>query len=82
MKGDDPMVNLHVFTAGSRELERMVAFRDRCRSHPEELKLYRETKQTLAGQVWRHVQHYANAKGEVVEAIIERALADHNSQTP
>ncbi len=76
MKGDDPMVNLHVFTVGSRELTRMVGFRDRCRSHPDELKLYQETKQALAGQVWRHVQHYANAKGEVVEAIIARALAD------
>ena len=75
MKGDSPMVNLHVFTVGSRELTRMVGFRDRCRSHPEELALYRDTKQALAGQVWRHVQHYANAKGEVVEAIIARALA-------
>jgi GrpB-like predicted nucleotidyltransferase (UPF0157 family) len=75
MKGDSPLVNLHVFTVGSAELTRMVAFRDRCRSHPEELKLYLDTKQALAGQVWRHVQHYANAKGEVVEAIIARALA-------
>jgi GrpB-like predicted nucleotidyltransferase (UPF0157 family) len=36
MKGYDPMVNLHVFTVGSPELARMVAFRDRCRAHPEE----------------------------------------------
>ena len=76
MKGEWPLVNLHVFTVGSRELTRMVAFRDRCRSHPEELQLYLDTKQALAGQVWRHVQHYANAKGEVVEAIIARALAE------
>jgi GrpB-like predicted nucleotidyltransferase (UPF0157 family) len=75
MKGENPNVNLHVFTIGSREVERMVAFRDRCRSHPEERRLYLETKQALAGQVWRHVQHYANAKSEVVEAIIARALA-------
>ncbi len=76
MKGEWPMVNLHIFTIGSRELVRMVAFRDRCRTHPEELALYREAKEALAGQVWRHVQHYANAKGEVVEAIIGRALAE------
>jgi GrpB-like predicted nucleotidyltransferase (UPF0157 family) len=77
MKGDLPvLVNLHVFTAGSPEISRMLAFRDRCRTHPEELALYAETKQALAGQVWRHVQHYANAKGEVVEAIIGRALAE------
>jgi GrpB-like predicted nucleotidyltransferase (UPF0157 family) len=76
MKGEWPWVNLHVFTVGSSEVMRMLAFRDRCRTHPEELKLYRETKQALAGRVWRHVQHYANAKGEVVEAIIARALAE------
>ena len=76
MKGDWPLVNLHVFTVGSPEIARMVAFRDRCRTHPEELALYAETKRALASQVWRHVQHYANAKGEVVEAIIARELAD------
>ena len=75
MKGERPNVNLHVFTAGSREVIRMLAFRDRCRTHSEELALYAATKRELAGKVWRHVQHYANAKGEVVEAIIERALA-------
>jgi GrpB-like predicted nucleotidyltransferase (UPF0157 family) len=70
------LVNLHVFTVGCPEIRRMTAFRDRCRTHPEEFKLYQDTKQALAEQVWRHVQHYANAKGEVVEAIIARALAD------
>jgi GrpB-like predicted nucleotidyltransferase (UPF0157 family) len=76
IKGDDPMVNLHVFTAGSGEIRRMLAFRDRCRAMPEERDLYERTKQELAARVWRHVQHYANAKSEVVEAIIARALAD------
>ena len=75
MKGEWPLVNLHVFTVGSPEIERVLAFRDRCRSVPEERQLYLETKQALASQVWRHVQHYANAKGEVVEEIIARALA-------
>jgi GrpB-like predicted nucleotidyltransferase (UPF0157 family) len=73
MKGESPAVNLHVYTVGSAEIGRMLAFRDRCRKHPEERRLYEQTKQRLAGQVWRHVQHYANAKGEVVEAIIARA---------
>jgi GrpB-like predicted nucleotidyltransferase (UPF0157 family) len=78
MKGEWPWVNLHVFTVGSHEVVRMLAFRDRCRTHPEEFDLYLETKQALAGQVWRHVQHYANAKGEVVETIIGRALAERS----
>jgi GrpB-like predicted nucleotidyltransferase (UPF0157 family) len=76
MKGADPVVNLHIFTAGSHEIDRMVAFRDRCRSHPEELQLYLSTKRELATRTWRYVQHYANAKAEVVESIIARALAD------
>jgi GrpB-like predicted nucleotidyltransferase (UPF0157 family) len=75
LKGEDPLVNLHVFTAGSSEIRRMLGFRDRCRSCPEERDLYENTKRELAARVWRHVQHYANAKGEVVEAIIARALA-------
>ena len=76
MKGADPDVNLHVFTAGSNEIKRMLVFRDRCRANPEEHELYERTKTELARQVWRHVQHYANAKGDVVEAIISRALPD------
>jgi GrpB-like predicted nucleotidyltransferase (UPF0157 family) len=75
MKGDAPLVNLHVLPADCPEIARMVGFRDRCRAHPEEFELYRSTKRELAGRVWRHVQHYANAKSEVVEAIIGRALA-------
>ena len=58
-----------------RSAAAVLAFRDRCRGLPEERQLYLETKQALAAQVWRHVQHYANAKGGVVEAIIARALA-------
>lgn len=77
LKGDAPYVNLHVFTVGSREIARMIGFRDRCRSMPEEFELYRAAKQELAARTWRHVQHYANAnaKSDVVEAIIARALA-------
>lgn len=75
IKGDQPLVNLHVFTAGSAEITRMIAFRDRCRAHPEERRLYEDTKKALAARTWRHVQHYANAKSEVVEAIIARALS-------
>jgi GrpB-like predicted nucleotidyltransferase (UPF0157 family) len=75
MKGVFPPVNLHVFTAGSVEITRMLAFRDRCRDDPDERRLYEAAKRELAGRTWRHVQHYANAKSDVVEAIIDRAMA-------
>ncbi len=75
LKGEAPAVNLHVFSPGSREITRMLAFRDRCRAEPAEFDLYLSTKRALAARTWRHVQHYANAKSEIVEAIIARALA-------
>jgi GrpB-like predicted nucleotidyltransferase (UPF0157 family) len=75
MKGEYPLVNLHVFSVDSPEISRVLGFRDRCRGHPDEFELYRETKRELAARTWRHVQHYANAKSEVVETIIGRALA-------
>src|SRR4051812_569660 len=46
-KGPDTNVNLHTFTEGSPEVRRMLAFRDRLRSHPEELALYEATKRDL-----------------------------------
>lgn len=72
LKGDAPAVNMHVFTSGSPEIARMLAFRDRCRGDAEAFALYLATKQALAARMWRHVQHYADAKGEVVESILAR----------
>jgi len=74
-RGTDPSVNLHTFTAGSHEIRRMLAFRDWLRTHDEERELYLATKRELAARHWVYGQDYADAKGEVVEAIIARALA-------
>ena len=75
-KGPDTDINLHVFAADSTEIVRMLAFRDRLRSHDDERLRYEATKRELAARHWTYVQDYADAKGEVVEAIIARALAD------
>jgi GrpB-like predicted nucleotidyltransferase (UPF0157 family) len=72
-KGPEADVNLHVFSAGSVELDRMVGFRDWLRAHPDDRDLYERTKRELAARTWRHIQHYADAKSEVVEAIIAKA---------
>ncbi|MFO1015184.1 MAG: GrpB family protein [Caulobacteraceae bacterium] len=74
-KGPRPPVNLHVFSAGSSEITRMLAFRDRVRAHDDERALYEAEKRRLAAQVWARTQDYADAKSTVVEAIIARALA-------
>lgn len=73
-KGPDTDVNLHVFTAGCVEIQRMLAFRDWLRSHDEDRMLYERTKRDLAARTWKFVQGYADAKTAVVEAILSRAL--------
>jgi len=72
-KGPDTDINMHVLTAGVDEVGRMLRFRDRLRTDAGDRELYARTKRTLAQQQWRHVQHYAQAKSEVVELILQRA---------
>lgn len=72
-KGPDTDINLHVFTAGAEEIDRMLRFRDRLRADAGDRELYARTKRRLAARQWRHVQHYADAKSEVVREILERA---------
>lgn len=74
-KGPDTDVNVHTYSAGCPEIGRMVAFRDWLRTHDDDRELYERTKRELASREWQYVQHYADAKTEVVEAIIARALA-------
>ena len=75
LKGSDPTVNLHVFSQGSPEVERMLVFRDRLRANEAERMLYERTKRELAERTWTYVQDYADAKTQVVEAILARAGA-------
>lgn len=75
-KGPDTNVNVHVFTEGSSEIARMVRFRDRLRAHTGERDLYERTKRELAARRWEYVQHYADAKSEVVEGILARATEE------
>ena len=72
-KGPDTNVNLHVFSPGSPEIERMVGFRDWLRTHDDDRDLYEQTKRELAAREWQYVQNYADAKTTVVEEIIARA---------
>ena len=72
-KGPDTNINLHVFSAGSPELDRRVGFRDWLRTHDDDRELYENAKRELAEREWKYVQNYADAKGEVVEQIAARA---------
>jgi GrpB-like predicted nucleotidyltransferase (UPF0157 family) len=68
-------VHVHVFSAGSPEIERYLLLRDRLRQNEEERELYAQTKRELAKRNWPTMEHYAEAKTEVVEDIISRAAA-------
>jgi GrpB-like predicted nucleotidyltransferase (UPF0157 family) len=72
-KGPDTNVNLHTFSAGCEEVERMVAFRDWLRVHDDDRDLYLAAKRELAAREWKYVQNYADAKSAVVREIVARA---------
>lgn len=73
-KGPDTNINLHVFSAGSTETERMVRFRDWLRANDDDRLLYEKTKRELASRDWEFVQNYADAKDSVVDDIMSRAM--------
>jgi GrpB-like predicted nucleotidyltransferase (UPF0157 family) len=75
LKGPDTDVNLHVFSHGCPEIDRMLRFRDHLRTDDADRELYERTKRELARREWKYVQHYADAKTDVVTAIMARASA-------
>jgi len=72
-------VHVHVFSAGSAEIERYLLLRERLRQNEGDRELYAQTKRELAKQNWPTMEHYAEAKTEVVEDIIYRAAAARSS---
>jgi len=75
LKGPDTDLNLHVFSRGALEIDRMLTFRDLLRASPQTRELYAKTKRELARRTWKYVQNYADAKSQVVEGILANANA-------
>lgn len=73
--GDPHDVNLHVFAHryAADEITRMLGFRDWLRTHDEDRDRYAAVKRELAKRRWKYVQHYADAKTEVIREIHTRA---------
>lgn len=72
-KGPDTDINLHVFSEGAPEIDRMLRFRDWLRANESDREKYAQVKRSLAKKKWRHVQHYADAKTAIIQEILERA---------
>jgi GrpB-like predicted nucleotidyltransferase (UPF0157 family) len=75
LKSSNIAGNLHVFSVGCDEIDRMLAFRDWLRLHDNDRRLYEEAKRALAAQTWEYTQDYADAKSEVIQEILARALS-------
>jgi len=76
-KGPTADINLHVFSSGCSEINRILNFRDWLRGNAADRDLYERTKRDLAEKEWPDVQDYANAKTAVIEEILARCLAGH-----
>jgi hypothetical protein len=68
-------INLHTFSAGCAEVDRMLVFRDWLRTNAADRELYARTKRELATRDWKYMQQYADAKTAVVREIMARAGA-------
>lgn len=72
-KGPDNDLNLHVFSQGCAEIDRMLLFRDWLRENAADRLLYERVKRDLARTTWKHTQNYADAKSGVIREIMARA---------
>jgi GrpB-like predicted nucleotidyltransferase (UPF0157 family) len=77
LKGPGADINLHVYSAGCPEIDRMLMFRDWLRHDEDDRNLYVRTKLALAAKRWKYVQNYADAKIAVIDDIMARAERYH-----
>lgn len=77
-KGPDTNVNVHVFSQGCSEVDRMLLFRDWLRSNEADRERYEHAKRELAQQDWKYVQNYADAKTAIVRQILDGTTRDRS----
>jgi ribosomal protein S18 acetylase RimI-like enzyme len=66
-------VHVHVWSDRDLEVDRYIAFRDRLRESAADRLEYERLKRSLAQREWRDMNHYADAKGPLIEAILKRS---------
>ena len=75
LKGPDTNINLHVHGVSSPEIERNLLFRNWLRANDDDRELYANTKRDLSTKGFTYIQEYADAKTDVITAIMARAQA-------
>jgi GrpB-like predicted nucleotidyltransferase (UPF0157 family) len=68
-------VHVHVYERGDPAVEEYLLLRDHLRGDADDRDLYESVKRELLGRRWDDMNRYADAKGEVIRAIKERARA-------
>jgi GrpB-like predicted nucleotidyltransferase (UPF0157 family) len=69
----DRSVHVHLWGDRDPEVDRYLAFRDRLRASEEDRQAYERLKRELARRDWDDINHYAEAKGALVEEILARS---------
>lgn len=72
LRTSDLGVHVHVWSDGAPAVERHLAFRDQLRASNKDRDLYAVTKRELAGRSWPTMNHYAEAKSDVIQQILNR----------
>lgn len=76
-KGSERDLNLHVWSAGSPEITKLIQMRDWLRSHPDDCRRYEQAKRRLIERTWDNVQQYADAKDDILAEIRARIRSDN-----
>lgn len=66
-------IHLHVWADNDPEVERCLVFRDQLRHSPQDRAIYERLKRDLARREWSDMNEYADAKSEVIAAIVAKA---------
>ncbi|MDN3477734.1 GrpB family protein [Curtobacterium sp. APC 4022] len=68
-------VHVHVYERGATAVTDYLLLRDRLRSDPDDRALYEQTKRQLLSGTWDDMNDYADAKTDVIRAVMGRARA-------
>jgi GrpB-like predicted nucleotidyltransferase (UPF0157 family) len=68
-------VHIHVYPAGDQAITDYLDLRDWLRVDDSDRALYADVKRDLAQRSWSDMNHYAEAKSDVIQAVLGRARA-------
>ena len=74
-RGPDRLCNVHVFEAGTPEVERHLAFRDYLREYPQTARAYGDLKGNLAERFPADMETYMDGKDAFIKRVEGEALS-------